>query len=179
TEESDLHAAKLPHDRTLCATERLARSLVDHVRRDPAKLRLSNALREDVWPEVELVIAVRRIVETDRVPRFDHLRALVSDRLDRRRDRVAGHEQERVWVLLLDRLPERQNPTETAGLALIDRRKLVDVVNLKERDFDVAPGFLLRRNAKERGDEKDQSQRRSARVHHTGVHYGDLESCWS
>src|SRR6185437_5667067 len=150
-------------------TEWLARSLVDHVRRDPSELRFRNALREDVWPKVKLVIAVRRIVETNRVPRFDHLRALVSDRLDRRRNRVAGHEQERVWVLLLDRFPERQDSPESARLALIDGRKLVDVVNLQQRDFDAASPLLLRRNA-EKGNEEDQSQRRPAHKHQTEVH---------
>src|ERR1044072_7063771 len=82
TEEPDLHAAKLAHDKTLCATERLTRSLVNDVRRDPAKLRFRDALRQHVWPKVKLVIAIRCVVEANRIPRFDHLRAFVSDRFD-------------------------------------------------------------------------------------------------
>src|SRR6185369_9597959 len=82
TKEPDLHAAKLAHDETLRAAERLTGALVDYIRRNPAKLRLRNTLRQHVWTKVELMIAVGRVVETDRIPRFDHLRALVSDRLD-------------------------------------------------------------------------------------------------
>src|ERR1043165_4811464 len=82
TKESDLDASQLAHDVTLCATERLARACVNHIGRGPPKLRLLDSVLQDVWSKVELVVSKRSIIKTDRVPRLDHLCALVSDRFD-------------------------------------------------------------------------------------------------
>src|SRR6185503_6532689 len=49
------------------------------------------------------------------------------------------------------------------------------VVNLEQSDFDVALSLFLCSNGKDCTDEKDQSQRCSARRHQTGVHIVLLE----
>jgi hypothetical protein len=77
--------------------------------------------------------------------------------------------------LLPDRLRECQDAAQSAALALIHGRELIDVVNLEQSDFDIALSLFLCSNGKDRGDEEDQSQRHSARRHQTGVHPGNLE----
>src|SRR6185369_7342990 len=172
SEDSYLHATKLAHDVRFGAAENLARRGIDDVCRSPAKLRLLDALFQHVWSKIKLMVAERGVVKTDHVPRFDHLLALVSYRLDRRRDGVARHQQQRVWIFLLDRFPECQHTAETTARALIDWRKLVNVVDLQQRHLNVALGFFLRGDRKDRGNEKDQGQRGTSSVHQTRVHVG-------
>src|SRR5262249_33150336 len=176
SEDSDLHAAKLAHDVPLGAAERLVGCCVDDIRCGPAKLRFIDALLQHVWSKVKLMVAERRVVETDRVPRLDHLLAFVSYRLHRRRNRVAGHQKQRVWVFLLDRLPQGQQTAESASRSLVDRRKLVDVVHLQQRHLDVALGFFLGRDRKDRCNKEDQGQRSAAREHQRRLHVFDLSN---
>ena len=108
-EDSDLHAAKLANHVRRHVSKRLRGLQIENIRRQPTKLRLLDSLFERFWPEVELVIAKRRVIETDSVPRVDHLRALQRDRLNGRRDRVARHQEQRVRVLLPDRFRQREH----------------------------------------------------------------------
>src|SRR5262245_2585316 len=91
TKQSDLHATKFANSVRRHIAKRLACLQVDYVRSDPAEPRFLDSLSQHVWSEVELVVPKRGVVEPDCIPGVDHLRTLESDRLNRRRDRVAGH----------------------------------------------------------------------------------------
>src|SRR5688572_14170296 len=75
SENSDLHAAKLAHNKRWNIGERLVSCRVDHVCRHPAKLRLFDSFFQYVWSKVEFVVAERGVIETHNIPGFDHLRA--------------------------------------------------------------------------------------------------------
>src|ERR1051326_3087529 len=81
-EDTDLDASKLANHERRYVSKRLPRLIVDHVCRNPAKLRLANSIAQHVGAKVELVIAKGGVVESDRIPRLNHLRAFVSDRFD-------------------------------------------------------------------------------------------------
>jgi hypothetical protein len=78
-----------------------------------------------------------------------------------RRNRVAGHQEQRVRVLGPDRLRQCQHASQAARRALIDGRELVDVVHLQQRDFDVAV-LLLRGDRKQSCEQKEEGERCSA-----------------
>jgi hypothetical protein len=80
------------------------------------------------------VVAEDRVVEPDLVPRVDHLRAPVRDRLNRGRDGVAGEQEERVGRLPHHALAERRDAREPAARAAVGRREAVHVVDLEECD---------------------------------------------
>ena len=121
TEDADLNAAKLANDKRSRAAERFACSHVDYVGGDPAKLRLLYSLLQHVGSKIKLVIAESCVVEAGGVPGFDHLRALISDRFDRRRDGVAGQQEKRVWVLGSDGFLQCQEASKPAARVLIHR----------------------------------------------------------
>src|SRR6185503_5292454 len=117
--------------------------LFDYIRDHPLEFRFLHSLSQYLWTKIEFVIAEGRIVETERVPGVDHLRAFVGDRLDGRRNGVAREEKKCVPRLFLDGFFQSQHTREAAARTLIDRGKLVDVVHLQKRHAYVAISFLL------------------------------------
>ena len=130
-DEADLHAVHVLHHVRRGAADCGARARVDHVRDDPLPARLAHALNEHVVAEVELVVAERRQIETRGVERGDHLLASEHARGDRRREEIAGEDEQRRAAALRRDLPLQRRHAREAPCA-VDRRRLVHVVDLEK-----------------------------------------------
>ena len=130
TEEPDFQRAECFHQMRRCTAHRTPGGGVEHVRDHVLKSRLAHPGEEHVLAEVEFVIAQRGEIE---VERLDHLPAFEDARRDRRREEVAGDDQERGRAAPGDVLLQRGHARQSAKTA--DRRGLVDIVDLKNGEL--------------------------------------------
>ena len=105
---------------------------------------IAHPLKQNFRAEIKLVIPERGVIQTGRVPRFDHLRAFVGVRFDRRRNRVARHQEQSVRRLSKNFLSQSCHARQATSGAAIDRRELIDVVDLQKRDADWTVCLCLR-----------------------------------
>ena len=77
-EDANLHACEFAYHELGRIGKCSAGLLINYVSGQPFKMRLADAGPQHLRTEIELVIAKGGIVEPTRIPRFDHLLALVG-----------------------------------------------------------------------------------------------------
>jgi hypothetical protein len=165
-EEPDRDAIPLDHVRGARPTERLAGGAIQHVRGDPGEARLPHAREQRGRPEVELVVAEGGDVESQLVPRGNHLLAPQHRRHDGWRDGVPGERQQGMRRLLPRPGDEGRDPRHPALLpGAVRRLQDVVVVELEKREAYGRPVRLARHATREESGDEDR-QEGAARADH-------------
>src|SRR5712664_2357916 len=80
SKDSNLHSFKFADYELRRIAKWFSGLLVDHVCHQPFEMRLAHSFAQNIRAEIELVIAKRRIIQSARVPRVDHLADMISIR---------------------------------------------------------------------------------------------------
>src|SRR5919197_2478473 len=114
-----LDAVNFAHRIPRHTAERLSRLAIDDVECKPCEARYARPLAQDVWAEVEFVVAEYRIIQPERIPGGDHLCPFEEVRCHRRRDGIAGEQEERVRRFGHDLLAQRRHAGQSAAPTLV------------------------------------------------------------